>query len=103
MAIPRGSCVLLVLLLLARPALAGQAESVPDVITRDAAGTTIRAVRVTWPMAIDGALDEPLYAVPPMSGFVQVEPESCSSSTTTSAIPGCRGFPTWRRARSSSR
>jgi hypothetical protein len=47
----------------------------PDVIARDGEGrATIRAVRATWPMRIDGALDEPLYTMPSMSDFVQVEP-----------------------------
>ena len=34
----------------------------PDVIARDAAGrATVRAVRVTEPLRIDGALDERVY------------------------------------------
>ena len=45
-------------------------------MSRDADGrATIRAVRTT-PLRIDGALDDALYsAVPPISGFVQVEPQ----------------------------
>jgi hypothetical protein len=58
------------------PALDGPPPPIaPDVIARDDEGRiTIRAVQVTWPMTIDGALDEPLYAVPSMTDFVQVEP-----------------------------
>jgi hypothetical protein len=45
-------------------------------VSRDAEGrATIRAVR-TAPLRIDGALDDALYsAVPPIGGFVQVEPQ----------------------------
>jgi hypothetical protein len=96
----RSSSVLIAVLLLARPAVAGQVPlgsgepapaaaaaptftfngppppAPPDVIARDAEGrATIRAVRVSWPMRIDGALDEPLYANPSMTDFAQVEPQ----------------------------
>src|SRR4249919_4008076 len=49
----------------------------PAVISRDESGrATIRAVRVTTPMRIDGRLDEPLYtSVPPISDFIQQEPQ----------------------------
>jgi hypothetical protein len=48
----------------------------PDVIARDSDGrTTIRAVRVAEALRIDGALDEPLYAGPAMTDFVQVDPQ----------------------------
>ena len=45
----------------------------PAVIARDAAGrATIRAVRLTAPLRIDGQLDEAVYAsVPPISDFIQ--------------------------------
>ena len=48
----------------------------PAVISRDTAGrATIRAVRVTEPMKIDGRLDERLYQdVPALSGFIQHQP-----------------------------
>jgi hypothetical protein len=48
----------------------------PSVISRDGeGGVTVRAVRLTQPLRIDGALDEALYReVPAMSDFVQVEP-----------------------------
>ncbi len=48
----------------------------PDVVTRDAEGhATIRAVRVTSPIRIDGALDETLYSGPSIGGWSQLEPE----------------------------
>ena len=48
----------------------------PVTITRDAAGgVTVRAVRITEPLAVDGALDERVYGdVLPASGFIQTEP-----------------------------
>ena len=54
----------------------GPVPVTPAVVSRDADGrATIRAVRTT-PLRIDGALEDALYrAVPPISGFVQVEPE----------------------------
>src|SRR5688500_12279629 len=47
----------------------------PAVISRDAAGrATVRAVRITAPIRIDGTLDEPIYSTPPISDFIQQEP-----------------------------
>ena len=48
----------------------------PAVISRDASGrATLRAVRITTPLRIDGQLDETVYArVPAMSDFIQTEP-----------------------------
>ncbi|MGE0392097.1 MAG: DUF5916 domain-containing protein [Vicinamibacterales bacterium] len=48
----------------------------PAVINRDAAGrATIRAVRVSAPIRIDGTLDEDVYrTTEAISGFIQVEP-----------------------------
>ena len=48
----------------------------PETIARDAAGrVTVRAVRVSEPLRIDGALDERVYRdVSPASGFIQREP-----------------------------
>jgi hypothetical protein len=67
----RAAFALAALLCVASPGRAGQ-----DVVTRDEDGrATIRAVRTT-PLRIDGRLDDPLYStVPPISGFVQVEPQ----------------------------
>jgi len=55
----------------------------PAVISRDASGrATIRAVRVTTPLRIDGALDEPLYtSVLPISDFIQQEPREGEPAT----------------------
>ena len=75
----RGWCALIAVLLLPLPAAAGQA---PEVLTREAdGGTTIRAVRAPSPMRIDGVLDEPLYSLPPMSDFAQVEPQLGAAAT----------------------
>ena len=55
----------------------------PDVVTRDADGrATIRAVRVSQPLRIDGALDEALYRDErPISDFIQVEPAAGQAAT----------------------
>src|SRR5262245_27569712 len=55
----------------------------PAVISRDVSGrATVRAVRVTAPMRIEGALDEPLYStVPPISDFIQQEPQEGDPAT----------------------
>ena len=49
----------------------------PETINRDAEGrATIRAVRITSPLTIDGRLDEEIYLqVPPMSDFIQNDPK----------------------------
>ena len=50
----------------------------PDTVSRDESGrATIRAVRVTTPLRIDGMLDEALYSSErPISDFIQLEPTS---------------------------
>jgi len=55
----------------------------PAVVSRDADGrVTVRAVRLAAPLRIDGALDESLYsAVPPISDFVQFEPQAGAPAT----------------------
>jgi hypothetical protein len=55
----------------------------PEVITRDAAGrATIRAVRLTSPIRLDGRLDEEIYTlVPPISDFIQTEPRAGEPAT----------------------
>ena len=60
----------------------------PAVISRDEAGrATIRAVRVTTPMRLDGALDEPLYSsVPPISDFIQQEPQEGAPATEKTEV-----------------
>ncbi len=55
----------------------------PDVVARDAAGRlTIRAVRLTAPIAFDGRLDDEIYTtVPPLSDFIQQEPQEGAPAT----------------------
>jgi hypothetical protein len=56
-------------------------------LTRDREGqTTIRAVRVMESMRIDGALDEPLYALPSMADFTQVEPQLGAPATERTEV-----------------
>jgi hypothetical protein len=61
----------------------------PAVISRDTATgrATIRAVRLTEPLRVDGRLDEEIYAnVPPMSDFVQMEPHAGSLATERTEV-----------------
>ena len=55
----------------------------PATINRDASGqATVRAVRLTSPLRIDGRLDEAIYGdVPPMSDFIQQEPKEGAPAT----------------------
>jgi hypothetical protein len=55
----------------------------PAVLARDAAGnTTVRAIRLSTPLDIDGRLDEPVYAeVPPLDEFIQSIPDEGEPST----------------------
>ena len=55
----------------------------PEVITRDARQrATVRAVRLTAPLVLDGRLDEAAYTrVLPMSDFIQQEPQEGSPAT----------------------
>jgi hypothetical protein len=56
----------------------------PSVITRDTAThrATIRAVRITTPLRIDGRLDDEVYTrVDPISDFLQMEPHAGDAST----------------------
>src|SRR5688572_30985491 len=71
--------------LLAAPAGAAQA---PALISRDAAGSaTLRAVQIPEPLRIDGRLDEALYVdVPPISDFIQIEPQEGSPATERTEI-----------------
>jgi hypothetical protein len=52
------------------------APALPATVSRDEQGrTTVRAVRLTEPLRVDGRLDEPIYAsVVPMSDFIQNDP-----------------------------
>ena len=60
----------------------------PAVFTRDAAGRmTIRAIRLTEPLDIDGTLDEPFYRdVPGLTDFVQVEPMEGEPATEQTEV-----------------
>jgi uncharacterized protein DUF5916 len=60
----------------------------PEVVTRDAAGhATIRAVRLTSPLRLDGLLDEAVYtSVPPTSDFIQVEPAGGAPATEQTEV-----------------
>ena len=60
----------------------------PEVISRDASGrTTVRAVRLTTPLRLDGRLDEELYqTVPSMSGFIQGEPQAGAPATQQTEV-----------------
>ena len=57
-------------------------------ITRDESGRiTIRAVRVSTPLQIDGRLDEAVYTVvPPLTGFVQQEPQEGLPATEKTEV-----------------
>jgi Domain of unknown function (DUF5916)/Carbohydrate family 9 binding domain-like len=59
------------------------AAAAAPVVTRDADGRiTVRAVRASGPMRIDGRLDEEIYATTPAIGdFVQQEPDEGKPST----------------------
>ena len=58
----------------------------PATINRDSTGmATVRAVRLTTPLRIDGRLDEEIYAqVPAMSDFIQNDPEEDAPATEKS-------------------
>jgi hypothetical protein len=55
----------------------------PDVVSRDGTGrATIRAVRLTTPLKLDGLLDEAIYSsTPPISDFHQQEPVEDAAAT----------------------
>ncbi len=60
----------------------------PAVINRDAAGhATIRAVRISTPLKIDGHLDETVYTeVSPMSDFIQNDPKEGAPATEKTEV-----------------
>ena len=60
----------------------------PALIARDEANqATVRAVRLTEPLDLDGALDERIYRdLPPASGFVQVMPNEGEPATEQTEI-----------------
>ena len=60
----------------------------PATISRDVAGrATIRAVRLTAPLQLDGQLDEALYtSVPSISDFIQAEPQAGAAATEKTEV-----------------
>ena len=60
----------------------------PATMVRDAEGrTTVRAIRVSTPLRIDGQLDEALYgSVMPISGFIQAEPVPGAAATENTEV-----------------
>ena len=83
--------VLVTCLVLYGTASAGQGRTIdgppppvaPAVVARDAAGrVTVRAVRVTTPISVDGTLDEAVYGdVLALSDFIQQEPNEGAPAT----------------------
>lgn len=67
------------------PALAAgtAGPSLPATVTRDADGrVTVRAVRISQPILLDGVLDEDVYrSLPPIDGFIQQEPREGEPAT----------------------
>ena len=55
----------------------------PAVISRDGDGrATVRAIRLSEPLRVDGALDEAVYRdVPPFCDFFQIEPTPGAPAT----------------------
>ncbi|OFW10892.1 MAG: hypothetical protein A3H96_20910 [Acidobacteria bacterium RIFCSPLOWO2_02_FULL_67_36] len=60
----------------------------PTTVSRDAQGrVTVRAVRLTAPLRIDGQLDEALYrTVTPISDFIQLEPQPGAPATEKTEV-----------------
>jgi hypothetical protein len=60
----------------------------PDVMARDVNGrTTVRAVRLTEPLRIDGRLDEDIYThTPSASDFIQTEPQEAVPASEKTEI-----------------
>ena len=54
----------------------------PAVITRVGGQATVRAIKLTAPLLVDGRLDEPVYrTVPPISDFIQQLPDEGAPAT----------------------
>jgi hypothetical protein len=70
------------------PADAPPAPIAPATINRSASGkATLRAVRVSTPLDIDGKLDETVYReVEPISGFIQNDPKEGAPATEKSEV-----------------
>ena len=63
--------------------VAGAAAAASASVTRDDRGSaTVRAVRLTQPLRLDGRLDEEIYrTVPPIDGFLQQVPQEGAPAT----------------------
>jgi hypothetical protein len=74
---------LALVLALAAAASAAQTPTGPSIVLREAADkVTVRTVRVTTPLRIDGRLDESVYtSVEPISDFIQQEPREGELAT----------------------
>ena len=70
------------------PPTSPPAPTLPFTISRDDQGrATVRAVRVTTPMRIDGQLDEAIYTqVQPASDFIQMEPHGGQPATEKTEV-----------------
>ena len=82
----RSRLLVIVLMLWACGAAAQPQDAVPpreSVLSRDASGhVTLRAVRLSGPLRVDGQLDEAVYRdVPAISDFIQAEPLSGPPAT----------------------
>ncbi len=62
--------------------------SLPAIVSRDTQGrTTVRAVRLTDPLRVDGNLDEALYrTITPISDFIQTEPTAGALGTERTEV-----------------
>src|SRR5262245_35507981 len=63
--------------------LTPSAPIAPDVVSRSPeGGVSIRAVRLSEPLTVDGVLDDPIYATTPaIGGFVQQDPHEGEPAT----------------------
>ena len=64
------------------------AQELPATVVRDADGhVTVRAVKLTTPLRVDGNLDEEVYrTVTPISDFIQVEPRYGAAATEKTEV-----------------
>jgi len=60
----------------------------PEVVSRDGEGrTTVRAIRLTSPLELDGRLDEEFYrTITPISDFIQAEPQNGEPATEKTEV-----------------
>jgi len=91
--VPRPSSVLLIAILCAARASAqsidgSPAPVAPEVITRDSLRrATVRAIKLTSPLKVDGKLDEEVYQVEkPFGGLIQVAPKYGEIQTEKSDV-----------------